>query len=309
MKSVIKKTNSKKKKKVKIGIIGTGMLGNAVGLHLLKSGFNVTAYNRTKEKTNELKNKGAKIVESPKMVAEKSDLVITIVKDADAVKKIAFGKNGIIQGNHKGLTVADMSTISPIESKKISKKFLEYKIIKLDTPVMGGPNVAITGELVLMVSGDKKTFVKFKKVFEKIANKIFFLGDNGTAHLVKLAMNLQITMLALALSEGITLVKSAKVDPKIFLDILNSTYFKTGMSENKAYKMIHDEFNPTFTLSNLKKDISTITNTTKSLGINLPMIKKAEEVYQGAITHGFGEIDYTGILAYIKKINDSKRNN
>ena len=94
-----------------------------------------------------------------------------------------------------------MSTISPIESKKISKKFLKYKIIKLDTPVMGGPNVAITGELVLMVSGDKKTFDKFKKVFEKIANRIFFLGEGGTAHLVKLAMNLQITMLALALSE------------------------------------------------------------------------------------------------------------
>jgi 3-hydroxyisobutyrate dehydrogenase len=239
------------------------------------------------------------------MVAEKSDLVIIIVKDADAVKKMAFGKNGIIQGNHKELTVADMSTISPIESKKISKKFQKYKIIKLDTPVMGGPNVAITGELVLMASGDKKTFVKFKKVFEKIANKIFFLGDDGTAHLIKLAMNLQITMLALALSEGITLVKSAKVDPKIFLDILNSTYFKTGMSENKAYKMIQDEFNPTFTLSNLKKDISTITDTSKSFGINLPMIKKAEEVYQDAITQGFGEMDYTGILAYIKKINDS----
>jgi 3-hydroxyisobutyrate dehydrogenase len=131
------------------------------------------------------------------------------------------------------------------------------------------------------------------------------LGDDGTAHLIKLAMNLQITMLALALSEGITLVKSAKVDPKIFLDILNSTYFKTGMSENKAYKMIQDEFNPTFTLSNLKKDISTITDTSKSFGINLPMIKKAEEVYQDAITQGFGEMDYTGILAYIKKINDS----
>jgi 3-hydroxyisobutyrate dehydrogenase len=304
MKNAIKKINNKKKK-IKIGVIGTGMLGNAVGLHLLKSGFNVTVYNRTKEKTNKLKNNGAKIAESPKMVAEKSDLVIIIVKDADAVKKMAFGKNGIIQGNHKELTVADMSTISPIESKKISKKFQKYKIIKLDTPVMGGPNVAITGELVLMASGDKKTFVKFKKVFEKIANKIFFLGDDGTAHLIKLAMNLQITMLALALSEGITLVKSAKVDPKMFLDILNSTYFKTGMSENKAYKMIQDEFNPTFTLSNLKKDISTITDTSKSFGINLPMIKKAEEVYQDAITQGFGEMDYTGILAYIKKINDS----
>jgi 3-hydroxyisobutyrate dehydrogenase len=168
---------------------------------------------------------------------------------------------------------------------------------------MGGPNVAITGELVLMASGDKKTFDGFKNVFEKIANKIFFLGENGTAHLVKLAMNLQITMLALALSEGITLVRSANVDPKIFLDILNSTYFKTGMSENKAYKMIQDEFDATFTLANLKKDISTITDTAKSFGIKLPMTKKAEEIYKEAMKKGFGDIDYTGILAYIKKNN------
>jgi 3-hydroxyisobutyrate dehydrogenase len=118
-------------------------------------------------------------------------------------------------------------------------------------------------------------------------------------------MNLQITMLALALSEGITLVRSANVDPKIFLDILNSTYFKTGMSENKAYKMIQDEFDATFTLANLKKDISTITDTAKSFGIKLPMIKKAEEVYKEAVKKGFGDIDYTGILAYIKKANKS----
>ena len=288
----------------KIGIIGTGMLGNAVGLHLLKSGFNLTVYNRTKEKTNELKNNGAIVADSPKSVAENSELVIIIVKDADVVKEVSFGKNGIIDGKHEGLVVADMSTINPVESKKISKKFLEHKIIKLDTPVMGGPNVAITGKLVLMVSGDKNTFDRFKNVFEKIANKIFFLGEEGTAHLVKLAMNLQITMLALALSEGITLVRSAKIDPKIFLDILNSTYFKTGMSENKAYKMIQDEFEATFTLANLKKDITTITDTAKLLEIKLPMIKKADEVYKDAMKKGFGNMDYTGILAYFKKMNN-----
>ncbi|MCE9652176.1 MAG: NAD(P)-dependent oxidoreductase [Nitrosarchaeum sp.] len=290
----------------KIGIVGTGMLGNAVGIHLLESGFDLTVYNRKTEKTNELKSKGAKIADSPKKVAENSELVIIVVKDADAVEEVSFGKNGIIEGKHEGLVVADMSTISPIESKKISEKFLEHKIIKIDTPVMGGPNVARTGELILMASGDKKTFDRFKEVFEKIANKMFFLGREGTAHLVKLSMNLQITMLALALSEGITLTRGANVDPKIFLDILNSTYFKTGMSENKAYKMIQDEFNATFTLSNLKKDISIITDTAKSLGINLPMIKKAEEVYTDAVKQGFGDIDYTGILAYVKKINNSQ---
>jgi 3-hydroxyisobutyrate dehydrogenase len=294
-----------KSQMTKIGIIGTGMLGNAVGLHLLKSGFDLTVYNRTREKTSELENNGAKVADSPKNVAENSELIIIVVKDADAVKEISFGKNGIIEGKHGGITVADMSTINPVESKNISKKFLEHKIIKLDTPVMGGPNVAITGELVLMASGDKMTFDRFKNVFEKIANRIFFLGGDGIAHLVKLSMNLQITMLALALSEGITLVRSANVDPKIFLDILNSTYFRTGMSENKAYKMIQDEFTPTFTLANLKKDISTITETAESFGINLPMIKKAEEVYKEALKKGFGDIDYTGILAYIKKINSS----
>ena len=289
----------------KIGIVGTGMLGNAVGLHLLQSGFNLTVYNRTKEKTNELENKGAKIVNSPKEVAENSELIIIIVKDAEAVKEISFGDNGILKGKHVGLTVADMSTISPLESKNITKFFSEHKIMKLDTPVIGGPNLAILGELVLIASGDKETFDKFKDVFEEIASKIFFLEGNGTAHLVKLSLNLQITMLALALSEGITLMRSASVEPKIFLDILNSTNFKTGMSENKAYKMIQGKFDSTFTLANLRKDISAITETAKVFGVKLPMIEKADEMYAEAVTNGFGKLDYTGILAYIKKINKS----
>ena len=293
-------------KMIKIGIIGLGMLGNAIALHLLDSGFEVTVYNRTKEKTIQTKEKGAKVVTSPKEIAENSELVITIVKDANAVKEISFEKNGIIEGKHPKLIVADMSTIDPVESKNITKKFQEYDIHKLDIPVMGGPNVAISGNLVMMASGNKESFDNCKNVFDKIANKVFFLGESGVAHSVKLAMNLQITMLALALSEGITFVKKANVDPKIFLEILNSTYFKTGMSEKKAYKMIDGKYDTTFTLANLKKDISTITNAAKSLGIELPMIKKAEEVYENAVKDGFGETDYTGIIEYIKKINESE---
>ncbi|MEK0338130.1 MAG: NAD(P)-dependent oxidoreductase, partial [Nitrosopumilus sp.] len=291
-------------KMIKIGIIGLGMLGNAITLHLLDSGFEVTVYNRTKEKTIQAKEKGAKVVTSPKEVAKNSELIITIVKDAKAVKEISFEKDGIVEGKHSKLIVADMSTINPVESKNITKKFQEYDIHKLDIPVMGGPNVAISGNLVMMASGNKEIFDNCKNVFDKIANKVFFLGESGVAHSVKLAMNLQITMLALALSEGITLVKKADVDPKIFLKILNSTYFKTGMSEKKAYKMIDGKYDITFTLANLKKDISTITNAAKSLGIELPMIKKAEEVYESAVKEGFGETDYTGIIEYIKKINE-----
>ena len=291
---------------IKIGIIGLGMLGNAVALHLLDSGFEVTVYNRTKEKTTKARETGAKVVTSPKEIAENSELIITVVKDATAVKEISFEKDGIIEGMHEKLIVADMSTIDPSESKNITRKFQEHNIHKLDIPVMGGPNVAITGDLVMMASGNKESFDHCKNVFEKIANKVFFLGESGVAHSVKLAMNLQITMLALALSEGIILVKKANVDPKIFLKILNSTYFKTGMSEKKAFKMIDGKYDATFSLINLKKDISTVTSAAKSLGIELPMIKKAEEVYENAVKEGFGELDYTGIIKYIKKINQPK---
>jgi 3-hydroxyisobutyrate dehydrogenase len=285
----------------RIGLIGTGILGNAVGLHLIESGYKLTVFNRTKSKTQNLEQHGATIVNSPKEVAKLSDLVITVVKDADAVKEISFGKDGIVEGKHDDLIVADMSTINPNQSKEIAKKFHQNNIIMLDTPVMGGPNVAINGKLVMMAAGDKIAFEKNKKIFDTIANQIFFLGPNGTAHSVKLAMNLQIGMLALALSEGITLSKESGVDPEVFLKILNSTYFKTGMSENKAYKMIKDEFTPTFTLNNLKKDLDTINKTAEEFGLALPMSIKANEIYKKATEEGFGELDYTGILAYLKK--------
>ena len=289
---------------MKLGIIGIGMLGEAVAENLLNLGYDISVYNRTKEKARGVEIKGATVMSSPTAVAENAELVIIIVKDAVAVREVSFGKNGIIESTNKKLIVADMSTIDSVESKNIANEFQRNKIQKLEIPVMGGPNVAITGKLVMMASGPKTSFDYCKEIFDKIANKVFFLGEQGTANSIKLAMNLQITMLALSLSEGITLVEKSKVDPKIFLKVLNSTYFKTGMSENKAFKMINGDYDATFTMANLKKDITTMTNTAKELGIKLPMISKAEEIYENAINEGLGNLDYTRIIEYIKKINN-----
>ena len=289
---------------VKIGLVGTGMLGEAVGLHLLESGFSLTVYNRTKSKTKNLEQNGALISDTPKHVAESSDLIITCVKDADAVGQILFGQNGIVAGKHEGLTVVEMSTINPNDAIQNSKRLGEEGINSLEIPVMGGPNVAIHGQLVLMASGNKDVFEANKEVFDVIANKTFFLGKSGSAHSIKIAMNLQISLLALALAEGITLTKKAGFDPEKFLEVLNSTYFKTGMSENKAHKMIRNEFEPTFTLKNLQKDLGIITEAAKDFGAVLPMAERANEIYNDALDAGFGEIDYTGILAYIKKLSE-----
>jgi len=287
----------------KIGVVGTGMLGEAVGLHLLDVGYEVTIFNRTKEKMKNLKEKGALIAESPMQVAKDSDLVITIVKDADAVNEVIFGNSGIIFGKHDGICIADMSTVNPNSTREISKQVIEDGIDYLEIPVMGGPNVAIDGKLVMMASGKKEVFEKFKTVFDSIAEQSFYLGGTGTAHSIKLAMNLQIAMLALSLSEGITLTKKAGFDPEIFLKILNSTYFKTGMSEGKAHQMISESIEPTFTLANLKKDLDTINDAADSFNAELPMAKIARKIYADATEAGFGDIDYTGIISYIKELS------
>ena len=288
---------------MKIGIVGTGMLGEAVGLHLLDVGYEITVFNRSKKKTEKLENKGALVVDSPKNVAENSELVIMVVKDANAVKDVVFGDCGILAGRHEGMCIADMSTINPNSTREISKKVTEDGIDYMEIPVMGGPNVAINGKLVIMASGKREVFEKFKTIFESIADQSIYLGDTGTAHSIKLAMNLQIAMLALSLSEGITLTKKAGFDPEIFLKVLNSTYFKTGMSEGKAHKMINDSVKPTFTLANLKKDLDTINDAAESFDAELPMAKIARKIYADATDAGFGDIDYTGIISYIRKLS------
>ena len=154
-----------------------------------------------------------------------------------------------------------------------------------------------------MASGKKEIFEKCKPLFESIAEQTVYLGETGTAHSIKLAMNLQIAMLALALSEGITLTKKAGFDPEIFLKILNSTYFKTGMSEGKAHNMISEDVKPTFTLANLKKDLDTINDAAKTFDAELPMAKIARKIYADATDAGFGDIDYTGIISYIRKLS------
>lgn len=289
-----------------VGIIGTGLLGRAVASRLLSTGHKVTAYNRTREKTQSIESQGACIANSPKEVAENSNLVITIVKDSTAVDSVSFGKEGIVEGRHDGLVVADMSTINPLSSRKIAKRFEPLGITMIDTPVMGGPPLAEKGKLVVMVGGKKEAYERFKPVFDSIGEKTFYLGQNGAADAMKLAMNLQISILALSISEGIILAKKSGLDPLLFLEVLNSTYFKTGMSILKGPKMARGIFEPSFFLSVMQKDLDEINYTAKEVGADLPVARLVNELYQEAVKSGFGTIDYTGILAYLERINEHK---
>ena len=152
---------------------------------------------------------------------------------------------------------------------------------------MGGPMAAEKGELVHIVSGSKKAFLKVKPIIDKLAKSVFYIGEDvGPANVVKLALNLNISLIAGAISEGITLVKAANINPEIFIKIINATYFKTGVSENKGPKMIKNDFEPSFYLKNMLKDLELTTSMSQSLGVSLPLTSLAQQIYRAANNMG-----------------------
>lgn len=287
---------------VKVGLIGTGLLGSAIAKRLLLKGYRLTLYNRTRSKAEALQQYGATVADTPKHIADNSDLVITVLKDSDALMHVVFDTNGLIYSSNKFI-LADVSTINPFASKRIAERLKEHGIVMLDTPVMGGPQLAEQGMLLMMVGGSKEHYEMFKDVFNTIASKVMYIGENSSAHALKLALNLQIAMIAVALSEGMLLVKAYGIDPMIFLEALNSTYFSTGLSQRKGPRMMKHDFEKSFALSMMLKDITTINETARELGISLPMISLLEQIYRQASKTELADKDYTAVFEFLERIN------
>lgn len=288
---------------MKIGVAGLGLMGSGIANRLLTSGFELSVYNRSKSKTEVFSGR-ARIAANPAELARNCDLVITVVTDFEALKEVLLGDQGVVKSGNKGLVVADASTISPSQSESCAANLRKYSMEMLGMPVMGGPAAAETGELVPIVSGSKLAFEKAKPAIEALGKSIFYLGDrDGAANAIKLALNVNIALTASAVSEGITLVKSMGIDPAIFIQVLNSTHFKTGLSEKKGPKMAAGNFEPSFHLRNMLKDLELASSTALSEKITLPQTALAQQIFRAANNSGYAELDYTAICAYLAKIN------
>jgi 3-hydroxyisobutyrate dehydrogenase len=287
---------------MKIGVVGLGLMGSGIAKRLINNGHKVSVYNRTRSKSHHFSNE-ATIASSPKELGQACDLVITIVTNFDAVKNVLFGREGVVESENNNLIVADVSTISPAQSEHCAQRLRSAGIEMLGVPVMGGPAAAETGNLVPIVSGSKRAFEKVRQVIEELGTTFYVGETDGSANNIKLALNLNIALIACALSEGMTLVKRAGIDPSIFIKVLNSTYFKTGLSEIKAPKMIKKEFSPSFHLKNMLKDLELATTTAQLNGLTLPQTALAEQMFRAANNIGFSDHDYTAIYAFLAKIN------
>lgn len=287
---------------MRVGTAGLGLMGSGITTRLINSGHRVSVYNRTQSKAQLFSNK-ATVALSPRELADSCDLVITVVTDFDAVKDVLFGSNGVIESSNRNLVLADASTISPSQSEYCAQHLRNSGIEMLGIPLMGGPAAAEAGDLVPIVSGSRQTFDKVRQVIENLG-RTFYIGEiDGSANAIKLALNLNIALIATAVSEGITLVRRAGIDPSIFIEILNSTYFKTGLSEKKGPKMVKNDFSPSFHLKNMLKDLELATSTAQGTGIALPQTTLAQQMFRAANNMGFSDQDYTSICAFLAKIN------
>jgi len=291
---------------MRVGVAGLGLMGSSIATRLVNTDHKVSVYNRNREKTKKFA-KTATVVASPKELADSCDIVITIVTDFQAVKDVLLGKDGVIETTNLNVIVADVSTISPSQSDHCAQALRKAGIEMLGMPVMGGPALAEIGGLVPMVAGSRQAFEKARPVIEKLG-KAFYVGEkDGSANVIKLALNLNIALVASAVSEGITLAKGCGIDPSIFVQILNSTYFKTGLSEKKGPKMVENDFTPSFHLKNMLKDIELANVTAQAAGITLPQTSLAQQVFSAANNTGFSDLDYTSICAFLARINGMEK--
>lgn len=170
---------------------------------------------------------------------------------------------------------------------------------------MGGPDATKKGDVITIVSGNKEISEKCRKILTNFSKKIYYVGiQDGVANYIKLGLNLNIALIAISLSESIVFVKKSKTDPSIFLEILNSTYFKTGLSEIKGPKMIKNNFEPKFFLKNMLKDIQILNECAKHNGAILSFSSLAEQYYRIAANRGYSELDYTAILKLFSEFNN-----
>lgn len=278
-------------------------MGSSFASNLLSRGYNIHVYNRTKEKAQPLLEKGAIFHPTPKALASESDIIMTSLTDEAAVDAVAYGEEGLLNGAKKGALWIDLSTIDPSASIKHSEAAKQAGLERLDTPVVGSKDLALKGELIVLVGGNREIFKKYEKFLSEIGKTVIYLGEDGNGHKMKLVINLHLGLLAEAFSEALAFSQKLGFDPKTFVETINNTPHKNYFSLNKGSKIVEGNFEPAFSLNNLFKDLKLVEKEMIQTGAILPMTSIAIEEYSKVIQKGEGQKDISFIAREIQKKN------
>jgi 3-hydroxyisobutyrate dehydrogenase-like beta-hydroxyacid dehydrogenase len=286
----------------RVGFIGIGLMGSQMSRKVLEAGYPLTVWNRKKDKAGPLISAGAKWADSPKAVAQASDVVITMVTDSAASEEVICGRNGVLEGAHPGLVLIDMGSIAPEMSRSIAERSRAKGIPMLDAPVTGNPKVASEGKLGIMVGGPKETFDTCLPIFEKMGIKIIHVGENGKGTTLKLINNLIMGVAIEAVAEALVLAAKAGIDPQKVLEITSVGGARTGAMETRGGRMIKHDFSPHFSANNMHKDLSSALKLAEEVGASLPATSIAREILRAAKSQGKGDMDSCAVVTVIETL-------
>ena len=279
----------------KVGFIGLGIMGTPMAGHLIEGGQEVYLHSRSGV-PEDLVSAGGQACASSKEVAQKADIIITMVPDTPDVGAVLFGENGVAAGLAQGKVVVDMSSISPVETKEYAKKINALGCDYLDAPVSGGDVGAKNATLSIMVGGTQAAFDRVKPVFELMGKNITLVGGNGDGQTCKVANQIVVALTIGAVAEGLLFAAKAGADPSKVRQALLGGLATSRILDILGERMIKRTFDPGFRIALHQKDLNLALSAARSLGLALPATATAQQLFSACAANGGAAWDHSALL-------------
>lgn len=286
----------------KVGFIGLGIMGKPMVRNLLKAGIAVTVYDINAAAVEEMVKAGAKSAATPKDTAKGQDVVITMVPNGKIVESLLTGDDGILAGVDAGTVIADMSSVTPTQSKHFAKLAAGKNCPFLDSPVSGGEPGAVEARLAFMIGGDEKVVDSIHDVFDAMGKSAIVIGPNGAGSVTKLANQVMVNLNIAAVSEALILAQKAGADPKKVFEATRGGLAASQILTDKAPKMFNRDFKPGGTLAINLKDITNVMDTAKEFEVPLVMTSVLHQIMLSLKISGNLMDDHSGIVKFYEKI-------
>jgi 3-hydroxyisobutyrate dehydrogenase len=286
---------------MKVAFIGLGTMGTLMALNILKSGFELTVHNRSRDKEEITAKAGALRVGSPREAAAGAEIIITCVSDTPDVEAIILGENGVIHGARNGSIVVDMSTINPSATRRIAEKLGEKGVKMLDAPVSGGSEGAQKGTLSIMVGGDPEDLEKVDPVLKAMGKTITHVGPIGAGQLTKAINQIIVGGTYWSVAEGVTLGIKAGLDMDKVLQAVGSGAASSWPLINRSGNMIQNSYPLGFKVKLHRKDLNIALEIARELGVTLPLAAYIEQVETGLIARGHEDEDLSAVARSIRE--------
>ncbi len=289
-----------------VGFVGLGVMGKPMALNLVKAGYPLVVWNRTRGKMDELVAAGASTAESPKEVAERTDVTITMVTNSPDVEEVVLGPNGVIHGAKPGFTLIDMSTISPTVTQKISDELAKKGVKMLDAPVSGGDVGAQQATLSIMVGGPKETFGECLPILKALGKRVTYMGLSGMGQTTKLCNQAICALNIQAVCEGLMLGAKAGLDLKKLLEVVTAGAAGSWMLSNLGPKMAERDFKPGFRIRHQQKDLQLVLSLASEMGLPMPGTALVNQMLRAVEAEGLGDEGTSAAIVAMEKLAGRK---